>query len=96
MKLPPFQFEGDFIVVTREPHGATVVVTLPNQDSYELFPEEFEMWLRKIDVPSEVGFLDYIWNFYSAKLLLKEDFHIESLTMEQAEAFSRRPEAVKF
>jgi len=96
MKYPPIEFEGDFIIGMREPQGVTIVVALPNQDSYELFSEEFEMWLSKIGVPSEVGFLEYIWNFYTAKLLLKENFRIEALTTEQVEAFTRKPNPVTF
>jgi hypothetical protein len=96
MKYPPIEFEGGFIIGMREPQGVTIVVALPNQDSYEMFPEEFEMWLSKMGVPAEVGFLEYLWNFYSAKLLLNGDFRIEPLSMEQVEAFVKRPSTVTF
>ena len=95
MSLPPLEIGGNYLVMMREPQSPVVVVALPNQDSYELDVEETLTYLKLMNVSEEVGFFDYVWNFYAAKLDLNI-MHFEPLTLEQASSYIRKPEEVSF
>lgn len=93
--FPPIEGVGEFIVMKRESGSQFLVVIFPNQDSYELEAEQVRTYLKMIGVPPEVGFYDYVWNFYAAKWNFKTEM-IETMSLEQAESFIGARQEVAF
>jgi hypothetical protein len=56
------------VIITREPWGDYFLLTLPDNTSYELEPEETREWFRKRGAKMDVieSELDTAWNFYVA------------------------------
>jgi hypothetical protein len=61
------------VKITREPFISWFTLTLDNQHSEELEPEETREWFRvrgaNMDVVEQS--LDYAWNFYKAEVWIK-------------------------
>lgn len=85
----------EYIVVSREPRTESFVITLPNQDSFELLPLEAESYMKMMGISEGEGLLEYVWNFYGAKFWF-EGMVMEPLTFEQAEALGKPKEKVAF
>ncbi len=93
--IPPLDIGGNWVVAIRRPEEQLVVFVLPNQDTYELDIQEAMSYLKLLKVSEENKFLDYVWNFGAGKLEL-DNMQLEPLTIEQAESFIKRPNAVTF
>ena len=91
--LPPTRDVGDFVVLYRELQGQTMVIVLPNKDSYESEFEEARTYLRLLGVPDELGAVDYVWNFYGGLVNL-ETMRLEPLSLEEAMDFGRAEQKV--
>jgi len=65
--LPPYDPEFSFFCFVREPFEKTIILVLPDGDSYELEPRILERYLKLYGVPEDLiwGLLTYIWNFYA-------------------------------
>jgi len=93
--IPPLDIGGNYVIGIRRYRDPFIVFVLPNQDSYELDIQEAETYMKLLKVPVECKFLDYVWNFHAGKLTL-DDMRLGPLTVEQAEAYIKRPDAVAF
>lgn len=87
--LPPTRDVGDFVVLYRELQADTLVIILPNKDSYESELEEARTYLKLLGVPDELGAIDYVWNF-RAGLVNLQTLKLEPLSLEQAMDFGRQ------
>jgi len=87
--LPPTRDVGDFVVLYRELQAQTLVIVLPNKDSYESEFDEARIYLQLLGVPEELGAVDYVWNFYAGVVSLV-DHTISPLSLEEAIAFGRQ------
>ena len=86
--LPPTRDVGDFVVLYRELQAQTIVIVLPNKDSYESEFDEARTYLKLLGVPEELGAVDYCWNFYGALVNLV-NMQLEPLSLDQAMEFGR-------
>ena len=82
-------------MISREPQTESFVITLPNQDSFELLPLEAETYIKMMGIPETEGLLEYVWNFHGAKFWFDE-MAMEPLTFEQAEALGKPKDKVAF
>lgn len=80
--------DDTWIVLKREPKSPILIVAFENGDSFEMDPDEVKRFLELYGMPEGVGIIDYVWNFYAAKLHMLEDWRIESLSQEQAGVFT--------
>jgi hypothetical protein len=87
--LPPTRDVGDFVVLYREFLADTLVVVLPNKDSYESELEEARTYLKLLGVPDELGAIDYVWNFRGGLVNL-QTMQLEPLSLEQAMEYGRQ------
>jgi hypothetical protein len=86
--LPPTRDVGDFVVLYRELQADTLVIVLPNKDSYESEFDEARTYLKLLGVPEELGAVDYVWNFH-AGLVNLQTMKLEPLSLEQAMEYGR-------
>jgi len=93
--IPPLDIGGNYIVGIRRHEDPFIILIFPSQDSYELDSMEAQTFLKLLGVPEDNKFLDYVWNFYAGKITL-DDMRLEPLTVEQAEAYIKRPDVVAF
>lgn len=74
--------KDDWLVLFREPKSDVMILACQNKDSFQLSQDEIRTWLKLLGVPEELGIVDYVWNFYGARLDLRT-MTIEPLTIEQ-------------
>ena len=86
--LPPTRDVGDFVVLYRELQADTLVIVLPNKDSYESEFDEARTYLKLLGVSDELGAVDYVWNFHGALVNL-QTMQLEPLSLEQAMDYGR-------